>query len=376
MDINTLISKAILGTIDAPELEELESRMQQDPELCKRYQQLLRRRDFSQRYTEWASVDKEGAKRAYFAHRRSVQRQRVVRMVAKTVVGIAAAAALVFVLSTILQAHHPEPPVLSQAVEQAINRSQHSGQSEAMLTISGSKAVSVTTDSTVHALAKSFAESKQTNEDDEALTLSTSHAKEFWMTLEDGTRVHLNYSSSLTYPLHFDGKERRVRLHGEAYFFVAHDSKRKFIVETPGGVVTDYGTEFDVSTTPHGRTQVVLVKGKVGVSPRGGSETMMAVGTKAVFEAGKSAQLSKADVAPYQAWNTGQYYFDGSTLEQLMAVVAKWYGVDVDFVNESARKIRFTGSLDKYESPKPTLHAISTITGQNIEIEGKRVVIK
>ena len=118
------------------------------------------------------------------------------------------------------------------------------------------------------------------------------------------------------------------------------------------------------------------MKGKVGVSPRGSSETMMAVGTKAVFEAGKPALLSKADVAPYQAWNTGQYYFDGSTLEQLMAVVAKWYGVDVDFVNESARKIRFTGSLDKYESPKPTLHSISTITGQNIEIEGKRVVIK
>lgn len=69
--------------------------------------------------------------------------------------------------------------MLSQAVEQAITRSQHSGQSEAMLTISGSKAVSVTTDSTIHALAKSFAESKQTNEDDEALTLSTSHAKEF-----------------------------------------------------------------------------------------------------------------------------------------------------------------------------------------------------
>lgn len=48
--------------------------------------------------------------------------------------------------------------------------------------------------------------------------LSTYDDSEFWMTFEDGTRVHLNYNTTLKYPPHFGTTTRTVYLDGEAYF--------------------------------------------------------------------------------------------------------------------------------------------------------------
>lgn len=80
-------------------------------------------------------------------------------------------------------------------------------------------------------------------------SLVTKKDKEFWMVLDDGTYVHLNYNTTLIYPNHFVGSERKVKLKGEAYFIVANDSKKRpFIVETANGDVHDYGTEFNVNT--------------------------------------------------------------------------------------------------------------------------------
>lgn len=93
-------------------------------------------------------------------------------------------------------------------------------------------------------------------------TLTTRHDKEFWMTLPDGTRVHLNGNSRLSYPLAFKGDLREVALVGEAYFIVAKDKDHPFIVHTADGDIKEYGTEFNVST--HGtNTEVVLVTGSL-----------------------------------------------------------------------------------------------------------------
>ena len=74
------------------------------------------------------------------------------------------------------------------------------------------------------------------------------------MTFEDGTRVHLNYNTTLKYPPHFGTTTRTVYLDGEAYFQVAKDSKRPFRVITVNGVVKQYGTTFNVNTHVPGIT--------------------------------------------------------------------------------------------------------------------------
>ena len=124
--------------------------------------------------------------------------------------------------------------------------------------------------------------------------LSTYDDSEFWMTFEDGTRVHLNYNTTLKYPPHFTSNSRTVYLDGEAYFEVAKDNKRPFRVVTANGVVRQYGTSFNVNTYMNGVTKVVLVDGSVSVLPNLGGEYKMKPGELAVLHAAtQEVQISE-----------------------------------------------------------------------------------
>lgn len=88
--------------------------------------------------------------------------------------------------------------------------------------------------------------------------------------LEDGTRITLNAASDLSYPSAFDTNTRVVRLTGEAFFDVAHDTGRPFIVETSTLRIKVLGTQFNVKAFEDGTVaQVTLVTGKVEVVPLG-----------------------------------------------------------------------------------------------------------
>ena len=214
-----------------------------------------------------------------------------------------------------------------------------------------------------------------------AATLVTRHDKEFWLTLDDGTRVHLNYNTSFTYPVHFNGKTREVELSGEAFFFVAKDQKRPFIVHTPQGDVRVYGTEFHVKTSSADREQgaVVLVKGSVGFTLKDGMETVIKPGQEISYsgEHPTSVTLRNVDVTPFIAWNTGVFVFENSTLEQLMNVLAQWYSIEqVVYEDDNLRTIHFTGSLERYGDIKNVMQAITSVCDVEMIRQGETVVIR
>lgn len=94
----------------------------------------------------------------------------------------------------------------------------------------------------------------------EARRITTYQDKEYWLTLDDGTLVHLNYNTRMVCPERFIDGTRDVILDGEAYFMVAHDSRHPFVVHTPQGDIRVYGTEFNVSTRDGDCTEVVLAE--------------------------------------------------------------------------------------------------------------------
>ena len=63
---------------------------------------------------------------------------------------------------------------------------------------------------------------------------------------QDGTVAYLNSESKIHYPVKFGLFERRIRLEGEAYFEVKHNSRRPFVVEFEGGEIQVLGTSFNV----------------------------------------------------------------------------------------------------------------------------------
>lgn len=209
----------------------------------------------------------------------------------------------------------------------------------------------------------------------EAMQISTHIDKEGWISLDDGTLVHLNGDSRLFYPTHFNRDSRNVILDGEAYFMVATDHSRPFTVHTAYGDIKEYGTEFNVSARK-GRdvAEVVLVNGSIGVIPTSGQERMMQPGMLCRMSA-SACILTTTDTEPYRAWNTGKIEFQGWPLERLMRIIARWYNCKVEYADDSLKNERLSGSFDRYDSSSTTLQALKTVTGLRFELSDNKVVI-
>ena len=267
---------------------------------------------------------------------------------------------------------HVTLPTVSPEVRLAMEQAQRAAESGAMV-VKAEEGVRVIT-------PKEIAEFRVDDDFAEALAagrkVTTYADKEYWTTLEDGTIVHLNYSSRLIFPEKFGRGQRDVILIGEAYFMVAKDKSRPFIVHTPHGDVKQYGTEFLVSTKSHpGSTEVVLVHGSVGVTGVKQPEVMLQPGQRAVI--GRTpARVETVDTIPYVAWHTGKYVFSDATLGEVADVIARWYGYEVQFGDAALREERLTGNFGKEEPIEDVLEALEMVTGLSCTLQGGKVVIE
>ena len=211
-----------------------------------------------------------------------------------------------------------------------------------------------------------------------AKRITTKHDKEFWVTLDDGSLVHLNYNTRIIYPERFGKGDRNVILEGEAYFMIAKDKSRPFVVHTPSGEIKVYGTEFNVNTMHEdASTSVALVKGSIGVTPKGGKERIMKPGEEATFNAQTSFfTIQSVNVDPYIAWNTGDFFFHEWTLQQIMDVMAKWYNVSVEFSDEEVAGKKLNGIFSRYSDIQEIMETIKIVTGYSITINNHHIIIK
>lgn len=264
------------------------------------------------------------------------------------------------------------PPVISDLVEMAMEQSQKSGmQGAEIITADNHKTPVVTNEElTRYHVDEHFAKQLA-----DARRITTYHDKEYWVTLYDGTLVHLNYNSRLIYPEKF-GDRRDVILEGEAYFMVAKDRSRLFVVHTPQGDVKVYGTEFNVNTRKEeGMVSVVLVEGSVSFTPTTGNERMMVPGQELIIM-DNQLTLNIIDTAPYIAWNKGKFTFDDWPLERIMQVIGRWYGRTVEFTAEDIKSKTYSGNFDRYEDIRPTMEAIGMITGLKVTIKPDKILLE
>lgn len=199
-------------------------------------------------------------------------------------------------------------------------------------------------------------------------------AAEYRLILPDGTKVYMNSSSWLKYPVAYANNERRVFLKGEAYFEVVSDKKRPFRVEVEGTVVEALGTAFNINAYS-GKTniQTTLVHGKVQV---GNSCTQV------VLEPGQQAICSEDQITvqavnyrDFVAWKDGLFVFSRMTLGDIMMQMRRWYGLEVVFLNQEIRDYTFTGMIDRSLSPEETFRIIEKTVSVHFKIEDKTVII-
>lgn len=367
-NIYELLKRSLLGNLSREEQLRLDEWLGEKESRKRMYRQLMDADDMVETYSMCQGTDTFRAWKDFEI--RTGRSHTVVKHLLKPLsIAIAVAAVLLIVLQIV--PHKPESiaPNLSPEVVASINRAEQSKSTEATVSIQGESPVRLTSASGLDQLM-----SDADIADGADATIVTRLDKEFWLTLPDGTRVHLNYGTTITYPTVFGDDTREVKLNGEAYFIVAHDENRPFIVHTHDAAVKEYGTEFNVYTRT-GHTDVVLVRGSIGVTAKAGKERMMQPGERAEVM-GARVTMSKVDVEPYIAWNTGQFIFDDCTLETLMQVIGRWYGCDVEFADNALRSVRLAGSLSRYETETTTLEAIRQIAGVQTERTGRKIVIK
>lgn len=202
---------------------------------------------------------------------------------------------------------------------------------------------------------------------------------DYTISLADGTKVRLNCETEFRFPVEFSGKERKVFLDGEAYFEVKKAGEWPFIVETNSMRVKVTGTCFNVKSY---RTEEVvhttLVEGRVEVSgEKTGDAPVRLVPSQQYCLDRRTgrAEVKKVDVSLYTGWVEGMFVFKNQRLEEVMNTLARWYTIDVVYVNESVKDLRVSANLGRYEHIDSLLEVLRAMDKVNVDRKGKVVTI-
>ncbi len=149
-------------------------------------------------------------------------------------------------------------------------------------------------------------------------------------TLADGSVITLNKKSGLVLAQRFNKNERRMKLTGEAYFEVAHDATRPFVVEVQNVEVKAVGTAFNIDNSTDARLVLITVTdGKIKITGRDKSE-FAEKGETAIYDTEKGTiTVEKKANNNVLAYKTRQFHFDETPLSIAVAEISKAFGVPI-----------------------------------------------
>jgi ferric-dicitrate binding protein FerR (iron transport regulator) len=217
--------------------------------------------------------------------------------------------------------------------------------------------------------------------------------------LPDGTIVRLNTDSRLTYLNFTAGKNREVTLIGEAYFDVAHDSSRPFIIHTGKINIKVLGTSFNVRNYPQDKElETSLIKGKIEVSLDSRPEDIIILKpTEKLIIAKEQDELSAAtkvtnsidnkvvltsitylrhdSLVAETSWLNDKLVFVNQPLDKIAMELERKYAITINFKDEKVKKYRYTGVFENVSLEK-VFQLIKYSKNINYKIDDKNIVIE
>jgi ferric-dicitrate binding protein FerR (iron transport regulator) len=172
--------------------------------------------------------------------------------------------------------------------------------------------------------------------------------------LPDGSQIYLNRNSELIYRSNFGTRNRNVSLIGEAFFEIAPDATKPFIIDAGGAKVKVIGTSFNVLTRNDDSAVEVFVKtGKVMLSDNSGSKSITLdpgyIGTMDLKISGKKLN----DNPNYLSWKTGLLVYNGQTLDIVFNDLKRVYNMDIEVADTTILENRWTSPIDN--QPQETI---------------------
>lgn len=170
-------------------------------------------------------------------------------------------------------------------------------------------------------------------------------------TLPDSSQVTLNTKSALDYPEHFKGKDRALKLTGEAFFEVSHDPSKPFVVDAGIARVKVLGTMFNVSAYPGKDVEVTVTEGRVllfTISPGNGdtSSVLLEAGMSGIMKQGASKPEILQKPSPARLfWVSHTLDFNGTPLSEVFKLLEQYYAVKISVSDTGILNCRLTATF-------------------------------
>ncbi|MEN7551309.1 FecR domain-containing protein [Rapidithrix thailandica] len=217
------------------------------------------------------------------------------------------------------------------------------------------------------------------------LTKSTDKGQRLSITLADGSVVMLNAESSITYPAVFADTAREILLKGEAFFDVARNPQKPFVVESNGLMTTVLGTSFNIQAFPSDRVEVTVATGKVKVAAKKKvleqeeasevEDVVLVPNQQGKFLlTDHSIAVTEVDLTPYLAWKNNALYFEMVPLSEVMKTLERWYNVEISMNNTLASKCLVRANY-KDENLKNVLNGLKLLVDFNYKFVNDRKVV-
>ncbi len=173
------------------------------------------------------------------------------------------------------------------------------------------------------------------------------------LVLPDGTRVTLNTNSTLKYPEKFGKTSRNVELVGEAYFEVAKNPEKPFLISAQNTLTRVVGTAFNLRAIPNEEEVVLTVEeGKVAFSS-GEDENKktvnLAAGDRGIMnKVTQSLTESKNEDTNFMAWKTKRLSFKNTPLIKVAEDLSRYYQVKFEIENPRYDSVEVSIDFDNY----------------------------
>jgi len=205
-------------------------------------------------------------------------------------------------------------------------------------------------------------------------TLTTPRGGKYEITLPDGSNVWLNTASSIKFPTTFVGNKREVSISGEAYFEIALDRSKPFIVKVGNMKIEVLGTHFDIMAYANEKSaKTTLLEGAVKVN-EGNANVLLKPGQQAQVNAkGEIKLISGVDTDKAIAWKNDLFSFDRDNIESVMHKLSRWY--DVDVVIQGDIRKHFSGTLPMNVNVSTVFKVLEETGGIHFKVVNKKIIV-
>lgn len=214
--------------------------------------------------------------------------------------------------------------------------------------------------------------------------IATLEGQRKFIQLPDSSKIWLEAGSSLKYPEDFKGNTREIYLSGEAFFEVAKNPEKPFIIHTGKLNTSVLGTSFDIRAYPANNSEVVVVTGRVMVmvemdnrkadeKTATGGQVILMPNQKVTFDSA-SQQLSKVEepnASDYLERRKGMYIYKGTKIKEVIDDLQHLYGVQIR-IKDNMKNCTFYGDFDVNKGVEKALSIIAITLNADVKKDPKQ----